>query len=158
MVKTGLTRVYADSMEEIDFRRLREFVDRSRFFDDVSADTYCNTTDAFAARGGRMYCIEVKSRTYVHDAFNDWYIEADKVSELYRKALTIGTVPIVINFFSDGYTAVWCIDPNRGGFDPGEPVKRRVKNPGTGEVEITAKYALPMKNAIVYDENFRRRQ
>lgn len=157
MVRTGLTRSYADSMEEVDFSRLQEFAARSGFFQGVSADTYCAGIDALGQRDGVGYAIEIKSRTYVHSAFDTWYMEADKYAELMRRSR--GNIrPVFVNFFSDGYTAIWCVDPDKGGIDPGEPVKRRVKNPGTGEVEITSKYELSMKNAVVYDDNFRRRQ
>lgn len=157
MVRTGLTRAYADAMEDIDFEKLKEFAAHSGFFAGVSADTYCAGIDALGERGTVRYAIEIKSRTYVHDAFDGWYLEADKYAELMRRSRG-DTRPVFVNFFSDGYTAIWCVDPDKGGIDPGEPVKRRVKNPGTGEVEITSKYELSMKNAIVYDDNFTRRQ
>lgn len=156
-MRTGLTRSYADSMEEVDFSRLKEFAARSGFFAGVSADTYCAGIDALGQRNGVPYAIEIKSRTYVHDAFDTWYLEADKYAELMRRSRG-DTRPVFVNFFSDGYTAIWCVDIDKGGIDPGEPNKRRVKNPGTGEVEITTKYELSLEDAVLYDENFRRRQ
>ena len=157
-MKTGLTRSYADSMEEVDFEKLQEFAGRSGFFDGaVSADTYCAGIDAMGQRNGVPYAIEIKSRTYVHSAFDTWYLEADKYAELMRRSRG-STRPLFVNFFPDGWTAIWCVDPDKGGVDPGEPKKRRVKNPGTGEVEITTKYELSIKDAVLYDDNFRRRR
>lgn len=157
-MRTGLTRSYADGMEVVDFEKLKEFAARSGFFDNVSGDVYCGGVDAMGERNGVTYAIEIKSRTYVHSAFDTWYLEADKYAELMRRSR--GNIrPVFVNFFSDGWTAVWCVDPDKGGIDPGEPVKRRVKNPGTGgEIECTTKYELSMKDGVVYDDRYRRRQ
>lgn len=158
VIKTGLTRSYADGMEVVDFDKLQEFAARSGFFDNVSGDVYCGGVDAMGERNGVTYAIEIKTREYVHTAFDTWFMEVDKYAELMRHSRG-GIRPVYVNFFPDGWTAVWCVDPDKGGIDPGEPNKRRVKNPGTGgEVECTTKYFLPIKDAVLYDDNFRRRQ
>lgn len=161
MVKTGLTRPYADSMEVVDFDKLQEFAAHSDFFDRVEPPgVHCGGIDAIGKRADVTYAIELKTREYVHQRFESWFLEADKYAELMRHSR--GNIrPVYINFFPDGWTAIWCIDPDKGGIDPGEPVKDRwVKNPGTtgGEIECTTKYLLPIKDAVLYDENFRRRQ
>ena len=157
VIKTGLTRSYADGMEDIDFEKLQEFASRSGFFDNVSGGVYCGV-DAMGERNGVTYVIELKTREYGHQRFESWFMEVDKYAELMRHSR--GDIrPLYVNFFPDGWTAVWCVDPDKGGIDPGEPNKRRVKNPGTGgEVECTTKYFLPIKDAVLYDDNYIRRQ
>lgn len=147
-------------MEVVDFEKLKEFAAHSDFFDRVEPPgVYCGGIDALGERNGVPYAIELKTREYGHQRFESWFLEADKYAELMRRSRR-DIRPLYINFFPDGWTAIWCVDPDKGGVDPGEPRKDRwVKNPGTGgEIECTTKYFLNIKDAVLYDDNFRRRQ
>lgn len=156
MNRVSLNKEYTNEKERNDYQLLQTFCITSNFFEGVSAVT-AYPIDAIGERGKNRYNIELKDREYRHDDFYDWYLECDKFAEL-RRLSTGDTKPLYVNFFSDGYTMIWCVDAEKGGVDPGEPTKQRKMNPGTNTMEVTSVYHLPSSMAVIYDNNGRRVQ
>lgn len=151
---------YAASCETRDWQKMKEFVEGADFFTSCWQEEQYATIDGHAVRKGnptKNYNVELKYRDMNHDMYDTYFLECDKYAEL-RRWSDNGYTPLYINFFNDGYTAIWNVDPTKGGIDVGEPVKRRSKDNYTSMQEKTAKYELPIGKAVIYDSTYTRTQ
>ena len=151
---------YATECEQRDWKLMNDFTDNADFFTKCYQLKQYNSIDAYALREGdsnKHYNVELKYRDMPHDKYDSYFLECDKYAEL-RRMSDNNRIPLYINFVSDGFTAIWNVDPNKGGFDVGEPVKRRSKDRYTSMQEKTAKYQLPLDKAVIYNSTYTRVQ
>lgn len=151
---------YTATCESRDWQLLNEFTTNTNFFTNVYKCKEYNSIDAYAIREGdsnKHYNVELKYRDMPHDKYDSYYLECDKYAEL-RRLSDNGRTPLYINFFNDGFTAIWNVDPTKGGFDVGKPTKLRSKDKYTSMQEKTAKYQLPLDKAVIYNSTYIRIQ
>lgn len=148
---------YTATCESRDWQLLNEFTNNTNFFTNVYKCKEYHSIDAYALRDSIHYNVEYKYREMPHDQYDSYFLECDKYAEL-RRLSDNGRTPLYINFFNDGYTAIWNVDPNKGGINVGEPVKRRSKDKYTSMQEKTAKYQLPLDKAVIYNSTYTRVQ
>ena len=151
---------YAMNCESRDWALMTDFTNNSNFFTSCWQEDEYSTIDGHAVRKGyptKNYNVELKYRDMPHDKYDSYFLECDKYAEL-RRWSDNGYTPLYINFFSDGYTAIWNVDPCKGGIDVGEPVKRRSTDNYTSMQEKTCKYQLPISEAVIYNSTYTRVQ
>ena len=144
---------FTNSCEEKDWTLMTEFTANATFFTSCYRRPKYDHVDCYAERNDKKYNVELKSRDMSHTEHNAYFLECDKYAELRRNSDN-GYTPLYINFFSDGYTAIWCVDPNKGGINVGKPRKIISTDPSTGLQEKTAKYLLPISKAVIYNSTY----
>lgn len=152
---------YCAESEERDWSLMMLFTERADFFTSCTRCEEYSTIDGTAVRvtpeRTNSYNVELKYREMPHDRYGGYFLECDKYAEL-RRYSDNGYIPLYINFFSDGYTAIWNVDPNKGGINVGQPSKIRSKDNYTSMQEKTCKYNLPLDEAVIYNELYERVQ
>lgn len=161
--KISMDKPYTNSCEKIDWQLINNFNDHTGFFTELHRKQIHEGTylDVYALRVKnnitKRYNVELKSRDMPHDQYTSYFLECDKYAEL-RRTSDDGSIPLYINFFTDGYTAIWNVDPAKGGINVNSPKKTRSVDESTGLQEKTCKYYLPIAKAVIYNSTYTRIQ
>ena len=139
---------YFDRAESEDALRMQRLANETGWWTTMTPNEYGAPIDFEGdAIDKRHTLIEVKYRDMDADAYDDYFIEVDKLADCYLHAALTNSTPLYINFFRDGNVLIWNLLELKT--PPGKE-KRRRENKGFNTMEVSNVYKLAASDAYKY--------
>lgn len=120
----------------------------------TSASGY-STFDAFATSGdvNSNWAVEVKVRTFSKSKYRTAFLKVDKYNAIMNKCkldnyINKNVQPILLNFFTDGYVAIWNL--NHVTLDEPKYVRYKLYNVTNSPIVDNLVYELKLNEATFY--------
>lgn len=139
---------YFDRTEDEDALRMQRLANETGWWTTVTPNEYGAPIDFEGdAIDKRHTLIEVKYRDMDADAYDDYFIEVDKLADCYLHAALTHSTPLYINFFRDGNVLIWNLLELKT-----QPTKQKIRreNKGFNTMEVSNVYKLAASDAYKY--------
>lgn len=161
---------YFSENEEVDWKKLEEFNEKTHLFDHLEptevkhhTDGTGYTTNKFGET--RYFNIELKNRnlnlldngkisgaTDKGSFFDDTiFIESHKIADMLLDMIN-GLEPLYINFLADGKVIVHNL--SKLSIRPKKTANMNIKSKGYGKFEVAKREGLYLKDAAIFDKDF----
>ena len=163
---------YFSENEEVDWKKLEEFNEKTHLFDHLKptevkhhTDGTGYTTNKFGET--RYFNIELKNRNlnlldngkisgctekghvYIEDTI---FIESHKAADLLLDRIN-GLIPLYVNFLSDGHVVIYNLNNLR--YRPKKSGNLNIKSKGYNKFEVAKRQGLYIEDAAIYDKDFK---
>ena len=139
---------YFDRTEDEDALRMQRLATETGWWSTITPNEYGAPIDFEGdAIDKRHTLIEVKYRDMDADAYDDYFIEVDKLADCYLHAAMTHPTPLYINFFKDGNVLIWNLLELKT-----MPIKEKIRraNKGFDTMEVSNVYKLAASDAYKY--------
>ena len=139
---------YFDRTEDADALRMQRLANETGWWSTMTQNEYGAPIDFEGdAIDKRHTLIEVKYRDMDADAYDDYFIEVDKLADCYLHAAMTHSTPLYINFFKDGNVLIWNLLELKT-----QPIKEKIRreNKGFNTMEVSNVYKLAASDAYKY--------
>lgn len=140
---------YFKKNEDIDWKYLNFFNEKTKIFDTLTRNQEYDVIDARAKSKNRQFNIELKLRFVDMNKYDGIFIETNKISNLLLEYICYGYEPLYINFFQDEeHLAIWnLIKLTDFNYKP----TIKIKDNGHEAYKYEPRNLIYLRDAVIYE-------